>query len=145
MESIERLMLPHQLGAAVNRLAIESAQLVLVTQATGSVGEIIFWQAKKACTITSVSYVPSTASAPSSGSNYQTLLITRYTGTAGTGSTVASGTISNGAPCVAMVALSMGTVTNAAMATGSKLSFQATLTGTATIPPGFLEVAYTVD
>lgn len=138
-------MLPDRAGAAINRLAVDSVQYQVNTASTAAIGEIVFWQAKKACTITSVSYVPSTASAPSSGSNYQTLLITRYTGTAGTGATVASGSISNGSPCVAMVALSMGTVTNAAMAAGSKLTFQSALTGTATIPTGFLEVAYTVD
>lgn len=112
----------------------------IYTASTAAISEIPFWKAPKNCEVLSAVYVASTASAPSSGSNYQTLTITKYDGAGGAGATIASGTISNGTPTAANVALSLGSITNGITAAGSIFSFKTALTGTATVPTGFIEL-----
>lgn len=112
----------------------------IYTASTVAISEIPFWKAPVNCQVLSAAYVASTASTPSSGSNYQTLLITKYDGAGGTGATIATATISNGTPTAANRALSLGTITNGITAAGSIFTFQTALTGTATVPTGFVEL-----
>lgn len=119
-----------------------TARLPIYTAFTTALAEIPFFKAAVPITITSANYVASTASTPSSGSNYQTLTITKYDGAGGTGATIASGTISNGTPTAANQALSLGSITNSISAAGSVFSFKTALTGAATVPTGFIELTY---
>jgi len=144
MDNSARLMDPAAVAKAVARLAINSKSFQVVTASTASIGEVVAYVVPTAMTLTSITYTSATGSAPATGSS-QTLIVTKYDGAGGAGATMASGAIANATPLVANVPFDLGTLTDAACAAGTVLTFKSTLSGTGTVPVGTLTFNETTD
>lgn len=145
MDTVDRLMIPDVAGQAIRRVATQCEKHVVYTASTIALGNVPCFYAPTALTVASVYYIAATASSATAGTSSQNLILTKYTGTVGTGATFCSATVSAGTPLVAEVPFSLGTITGASMAAGNRLDFSTALTGTATIPAGMLAILYTVD
>lgn len=139
--------LVHPLEHIRASLRFAAAQQLTVPVAGGATAaaEAAVWSPTFAGTITSVKFIPTAASTPASGSNSQTLAVTKYDGAGGAGAAVCSAAIANATPTAAFVPFSLGALTGATFAAGNVFSFKTTLAGTATLPSGVLEINYTVS
>ena len=138
MQSRDQLTIPDQAAAAIIRLSKVQAIGQIAADATGAVPEFPFYCAPYDGVIKNAYYVPMAASTPASGSNSQALLVQKYDGAGGSAASVAGKSVANATPTAALQPFSLGTLSNTAISKGNVLTFKSTLTGTATLPLGFI-------
>ena len=145
MESTSALMIPDEAAKNIVKVSRDAVTGQIATAATAAVPEFPFFVAPADCTVVDVYYMPMAVSTPASGSNSQALLVQKYDGAGGAAVSVAGASVANATPTAALQKFSLGTISNASMSKGNVLTFKSTLTGTATLPLGFICVEFTVN
>lgn len=125
--------------------ALRTARWQTGAAQTSSIAEAAFFRAEASVTVLGIRYVPSAASAPASGSNSIVIAVSVRDGAGGASASVASATVDNTHQMSAFQSFSLGTLTNTVLAAGNVLTLATTVTGTATLPIGFLSVVYRVN
>ena len=143
----------HSSGTAQTRLAALDRRRFAPSEkhdadsaAGDATAEHIFLQAQEALTVTKVFFLPD-AALTAVDTNFATLTVYRRDASGGTQVTVASITtqVADG-NWVAFDGKDLGTITNAAVATGLVLTWEITKSGSGIIvPAGTLQVEYTID